>query len=66
VARDVTWLAYVAKDGTPRSIPIAFTSNGTQIVMCTTNNAPKLAALRHNPGGGPDHRHPGAPGPRSC
>jgi hypothetical protein len=49
LARDVTRLAYVAKDGTPRSIPIAFTWNGTQIVMCTTKNAPKLASLRHNP-----------------
>lgn len=25
LARDLTRLAYVAKDGTPRSIPIAFT-----------------------------------------
>ncbi len=49
LARDVTRLAYVAKDGTPRTIPIAFTWNGTEIVMCTSTNAPKLAALRHNP-----------------
>ena len=49
LARDLTRLAYVAKDGTPRSIPIAFTWNGTEIVMCTTTNAPKLAALRRNP-----------------
>jgi Pyridoxamine 5'-phosphate oxidase len=49
LARDLTRLAYVANDGTPRSIPIAFTWNGTQIIMCTTKNAPKLAALRHNP-----------------
>ncbi len=49
LARDVTRLAYVAKDGTPRTIPIAFTWNGTEIVMCTSKNAPKLAALRHNP-----------------
>jgi type II secretory pathway component PulJ len=49
LARDLTRLAYVAKDGTPRSIPIAFTWNGTEIVMCTTKNAPKLHALRHNP-----------------
>ena len=27
-ARDVTRLAYVAKDGTPRNVPIAFTWNG--------------------------------------
>src|SRR6266536_919278 len=49
LARDVTRLAYVAKDGTPRTIPIGFTWNGSEIVMCTTKNAPKLRALRHNP-----------------
>ena len=49
LARDLTRLAYVATDGTPRSIPIAFTWNGSQIVMCTTKNAPKLPALRQNP-----------------
>src|SRR3954451_10785830 len=49
LARDLTRLAYVAGDGTPRSIPIAFTWNGTQIVLCTTKNAPKLHALRANP-----------------
>ena len=49
LARDVTRLAYVAKDGTPRNVPIAFTWNGSEIVMCTTKNAPKLTALRHNP-----------------
>jgi Pyridoxamine 5'-phosphate oxidase len=49
LARDLTRLAYVAKDGTPRSIPIAFTWNGSEIVMCTSKNAPKLPALRHSP-----------------
>jgi len=49
LARDVTRLAYVAKDGTPRSIPIAFTWNGSHIIMCTSKNAPKLASLRANP-----------------
>jgi len=49
LARDFTRLAYVAKDGTPRNIPIGFTWNGTQIVMCTATNAPKLHSLRHNP-----------------
>jgi len=49
LARDLTRLAYVATDGTPRTIPIAFTWNGSQIVLCTTRNAPKLRALRHNP-----------------
>jgi len=49
LARDVTRLAYVAKDGTPRNIPIAFTWNGSEIVLCTTKNAPKLPSLRHHP-----------------
>jgi hypothetical protein len=49
LARDITRLAYVARDGTPRTIPIGFTWNGTQVVMCTSKNAPKLAALRQNP-----------------
>jgi general stress protein 26 len=49
LARDLTRLAYVATDGTPRSIPIAFTWNGSELVMCTSKNAPKLRALRRNP-----------------
>jgi uncharacterized pyridoxamine 5'-phosphate oxidase family protein len=49
LARDLTRLAYVAEDGTPRVVPIAFTWNGTEIVLCTTPNAPKFAALRANP-----------------
>lgn len=49
LARDLTHLAYVGLDGTPRSIPIAFTWNGSAIVMCTPTNAPKLGALRANP-----------------
>ncbi|WP_410586779.1 pyridoxamine 5'-phosphate oxidase family protein [Amycolatopsis sp. lyj-23] len=49
LTRDLTRLAYVAKDGTPRSIPIAFTWNGSQIVLCTAKNAPKLPSLRANP-----------------
>ncbi|MCK6211372.1 pyridoxamine 5'-phosphate oxidase family protein [Georgenia sp. EYE_87] len=49
LARDVTRLAYVAEDGTPRVVPIGFTWNGAAIVMCTTKNAPKLPPLRHHP-----------------
>ena len=47
--RDLARLAYVAKDGTPRVVPIAFTWNGAQVVLCTSKNAPKLHALRANP-----------------
>jgi uncharacterized pyridoxamine 5'-phosphate oxidase family protein len=49
LARDLTRLAYVARDGTPRVVPIGFVWNGTEIVMCTAKNAAKLTALRHNP-----------------
>ncbi|WP_330178968.1 pyridoxamine 5'-phosphate oxidase family protein [Nocardia sp. NBC_01503] len=49
LARDLTRLAYVATDGTPRSIPIAFAWNGSELVLCTSKNAPKLHALRKNP-----------------
>ncbi|KAA1399408.1 pyridoxamine 5'-phosphate oxidase family protein [Aeromicrobium ginsengisoli] len=49
LARDVTRLAYVGKDGTPRAIPIAFAWNGSTIVMSTAKNSQKLAALRANP-----------------
>lgn len=49
LTRHLTRLAYVAKDGTPRNVPSAFVWNGSQIVMCTAMNAPKLHALRSNP-----------------
>lgn len=49
LARSLTRLAYVAKDGTPRVVPIGFTWNGAEIVMCTSKNAPKLPGLRKNP-----------------
>lgn len=49
LARDITRLAYIGRDGTPRNVPMAFTWNGAEIVMCTAKNAPKLASLRENP-----------------
>ena len=49
LAQDLTRLAYIARDGTPRSIPIGFTWNGSEIVMCTAKNAAKVRALRDNP-----------------
>lgn len=48
--RDLTRLAFIALDGTPRCIPIGFVWNGSEIVMCTTKNAFKLRALQRNPG----------------
>ena len=47
--RDLTRLAYVAKDGTPRVVPIGFVWNGSEVVMCTSTNAAKLVSLRRNP-----------------
>ena len=49
LARDLARLAFIALDGTPRSIPIGIVWNGTEIVMCTATNARKLAALRRAP-----------------
>ncbi|MQA64172.1 MAG: pyridoxamine 5-phosphate oxidase [Actinophytocola sp.] len=49
LAHDLLRMAYVAKDGTPRNVPIGFTFNGSEIIVCTTKNAPKLPSLRHNP-----------------
>jgi len=49
LSRDLTRLSYVAKDGTPRNIPIAFVWNGAEIVMCTLKNSQKVPALRDNP-----------------
>lgn len=49
LARDLTRLAFIGLGGTPRSIPIGFTWNGAEIVMCTAENARKLPALRRNP-----------------
>lgn len=49
LARDLGRLAYVAKDGTPRNVPIGMAWNGREIVMCTATNAPKIPSLRRNP-----------------
>lgn len=42
-------LAYIALDGTPRAIPIAFHFDGERFVMATIDFSPKVAALRANP-----------------
>lgn len=42
-------LSYVGVDGDPRVIPIAFTWNGAEIVMCTVPKSAKVAALHKNP-----------------
>jgi hypothetical protein len=42
-------LAYNAKDGSPRVIPIGYFWNGEEFVMASPINAPKVAALLANP-----------------
>jgi len=42
-------LAYAGRDGYPRVIPTGFIWNGTHIVTCTAERAPKVAALAARP-----------------
>jgi hypothetical protein len=42
-------LAYTAKDGTPRVIPVGFFWTGEQFVIATATTAPKVAALSARP-----------------
>src|SRR5580704_18562571 len=42
-------LAYIWTDGTPRVIPIWFHWNGSEFILGTPSNAPKLKALAQNP-----------------
>ena len=42
-------LAYVARDGTPRVVPVGFTWTGTAIVVGTVPGSAKVAALQANP-----------------
>lgn len=42
-------LAYSAKDGSPRVIPIGYAWNGTHFLMFTATNAAKLRSLANDP-----------------
>jgi nitroimidazol reductase NimA-like FMN-containing flavoprotein (pyridoxamine 5'-phosphate oxidase superfamily) len=42
-------LAYTAKDGTPRVIPVGFYWTGEQFVISTASTAPKVSALSARP-----------------
>lgn len=42
-------LAYTGTDGFPRVVPISFHWNGSEIVVCTVPNAPKVRALEASP-----------------
>jgi len=41
--------AYVASDGTPRVVPIWFHWTGSEVVLATPPNAPKVKSLKKNP-----------------
>jgi hypothetical protein len=47
--RTIARLAYVARDGTPRVVPIGYLWDGSAIVMTTATNAAKVKALQVNP-----------------
>ena len=42
-------LAYVARDGTPRVVPVGFHWNGVAIVIGTVPGSAKVAALQARP-----------------
>lgn len=42
-------LAYVASDGRPIVVPLWFHWTGEEIVLITSREAPKTAAIRHHP-----------------
>jgi PPOX class probable F420-dependent enzyme len=48
-SRELGRLAYVAKDGTPRVIPIGWLWTGTDFLFATFGGSPKLASLRRRP-----------------
>jgi len=42
-------VAYIASDGSPRVVPIWFHWTGSEVVLGTPPNAPKVRSLRKNP-----------------
>lgn len=48
-ARIPARVAYVARDGSPRAVPVWFHWNGSEIIVGTPPNAPKVKALRERP-----------------
>lgn len=49
VSVELTRLAYTAKDGSPRVIPIGYRFNGAQFLVFTVPNAAKVSALTTDP-----------------
>jgi hypothetical protein len=48
-SRSAAHLAYTAKDGTPRVIPVGFFWTGDEFVISTATTSPKVAALSARP-----------------
>jgi len=42
-------VAYTARDGTPRAVPLGVHWNGAEFVICTVPRSPKVRALSANP-----------------
>jgi hypothetical protein len=49
VSKEMARVAYVARDGTPRVVPMMFHWNGTEIILSSFAGARKLPALRARP-----------------
>lgn len=49
VSGELARFAYIARDGTPRVVPMMFHWNGTDLVLCTFSWNMKVAALKANP-----------------
>ena len=47
--RTIARIAYVARDGSPRVVPVGYLWNGSAFVICTATNAAKVKALEVNP-----------------
>lgn len=45
----LTRLAYIAIDGTPRVVPIAYLWKNRRVIICTTPTSAKVRALERNP-----------------
>lgn len=45
----LTRLAYTARDGSPRVIPMGFVMRSSRVVVCSASFAPKVLALRDDP-----------------
>jgi pyridoxamine 5'-phosphate oxidase-like protein len=49
VSRELARVAYVAKDGTPRVLPMMFHWDGTDVVLSSFAGAKKIGAMRARP-----------------